>query len=208
MTYFKVSFQYSESTYCSNIAKAETLADVEKHYSKYAWMSVSEADENEVKQAEKKGMPIVEIAHTEEQEDETMTAYDKIIAYFEDNEDIYNETIEELDSWNGYLGDDRYYSMEELDELYNGVEPSEILQRAFFGYDEDFTDKDGNHTEAFNPNKPYFRYNGYGNLVSAYEKDYSDRLDKWFVESLLNYRGQITTTAELDELLDEYEAGN
>ena len=34
--YYKVSFQYSESVYCANIAHAETAADVEAYYSKYA----------------------------------------------------------------------------------------------------------------------------------------------------------------------------
>ena len=55
-----------------------------------------------------------------------------IIAYFENNEDLFNDCMEELDSYNGYLGDDRYFSMDELDELYNGTEPSELLRRAFF----------------------------------------------------------------------------
>ena len=31
--------------------------------------------------------------------------YDKIISYFKENEDVFNEVIEELDSYNGYLGD-------------------------------------------------------------------------------------------------------
>ena len=48
----------------------------------------------------------------------------KIIAYFDKHEDIYNEAAEELDAYNGYLGDDRYYSMDELDELYNSTEPT------------------------------------------------------------------------------------
>lgn len=42
--------------------------------------------------------------------------YEKIKAYFEENEEIFNACIEELDSYNGYLGDDRYYPMDELDE--------------------------------------------------------------------------------------------
>lgn len=50
----------------------------------------------------------------------------KIIAYFEENESVFNDCIEELDSWNGYLGDDRYYEMEMLKEFYHGVDPIEI----------------------------------------------------------------------------------
>ena len=135
-----------------------------------------------------------------------------IIEYFENNEDIFNDCMEELDSYNGYLGDDRYFSMDELDELHNDTEPSELLRRAFFGYDEETytTDRDGNKTYgAFNPNRDYFRYNGYGNLVSADYKDYSGMLDKYAVESMSenrSYIDSIDNDEELSALFDELEA--
>lgn len=151
---------------------------------------------------------------SEEEETTKRTAEEvtaDIIEFFENNEDIYNEAIEELDSYNGYLGDDRYFSMDELDELHNGTEPSELLRRAFFGYDEETytTDRDGNKTYgAFNPNRDYFRYNGYGNLVSADYKDYSGQLDKYAVESMSEnrrYIDSIEQSAELVALFDELE---
>lgn len=135
-----------------------------------------------------------------------------IIEYFENNEDIFNDCMEELDSYNGYLNDDRYFSMDELDELYNGTEPSELLRRAFFGYDEETytTDRDGNKTYgAFNPNREYFRYNGYGNLVSADYKDYTEQLDEYAVESMNEnrcYIDSIDNDEELTALFDELEA--
>ena len=135
-----------------------------------------------------------------------------IIEYFENNEDIFNDCMEELDSYNGYLSDDRYYSMDELDELHNGIEPSELLRRAFFGYDEETytTDRDGNKTYgAFNPNRDYFRYNGYGNLVSADYKDYTGMLDKYAVESMSENRLYVDSIEQSDELatlFDELEA--
>lgn len=64
-------------------------------------------------------------------------AYALIRQWFEEHEDAFNDVIEELDAWNGYLGDSRYYPMDELDEFCVGMTPTEILQRAFFGYDED-----------------------------------------------------------------------
>ena len=137
---------------------------------------------------------------------------DDIIEYFENNEDVFNDCVEELDSYNGYLGDYRYFSMDELDELYNGTEPSELLRRAFYGYDEETytTDRDGNKTYgAFNPNRDYFRYNGYGNLVSADYKDYSGMLDKYAVESMSENRLYIDSIEQSDELaalFDELEA--
>ena len=135
-----------------------------------------------------------------------------IIEYFENNEDVFNDCMEELDSYNGYLGDDRYFSMDELDELYNGTEPSELLRRAFFGYDEETytTDRDGNKTYgAFNPNRDYFRYNGYGNLVSADYKDYSGMLEPFAIEVMRenrDYIDSIDDNEELSVLFDELEA--
>lgn len=60
--YFNVSFQYSESVYCANIAHAESAEAVEAHYSaKYEWCMVSEATAADVEEAQRKGKPIVEI---------------------------------------------------------------------------------------------------------------------------------------------------
>lgn len=135
-----------------------------------------------------------------------------IIAYFENNEDVFNDCMEELDNYNGYLSDDRYYSMDELDEFYNGVEPSEILRRAYYGHDTETytTDASGNKEYGeFNPNREYFRYNGYGNFVSADYKDYTGQLDKYAVESMSenrNYIDSIDNDEELTALFDELEA--
>ena len=134
-----------------------------------------------------------------------------IIEYFENNEDIFNDCMEELDSYNGYLSDDRYYSMDELDELHNGIEPSELLRRAFYGYDEETytTDRDGNKTYgAFNPNRDYFRYNGYGNLVSADYRDYSGMLEPFAIEVMRenrDYIDSIDSDEDLTALFDELE---
>lgn len=126
-----------------------------------------------------------------------------IIDFFRANEDIYNDAMEELDSYNGYLGDDRYYSMDELDEPYSGTEPSELLRRAYYGHDEETytTDSSGNKTYGeFNPNREYFRYNGYGNLVSADYKDYSGQLDEYAIESMSENRRYIDSIDHSDEL--------
>ena len=138
-------------------------------------------------------------------------AINNIIEFFKNNEDEFNAAIEELDSYNGYLGDDRYYSMDEFDELYSDTEPTEILRRAFYGYDEDTytTDAHGNREHgAFNPNRDYFTHNGYGNLVSADYKDYSAHLDHWAIESMRENRAYIDTidnNPELSELFNAIE---
>ena len=79
-----------------------------------------------------------------------------IIKYFKENEDIFSDCMEDLDSYNGYLGDDRYYNMDELNDLYSGQEPQEILFRAFYGFDANswHTDSRGNKEyRAFIPNR-------------------------------------------------------
>lgn len=137
---------------------------------------------------------------------ETRTAEEvtaDIIAFFKDNEDIFNEAIEELDAYNGYLGDNRYYTMDVLDECFIGTEPSEILRRAFYGYDEEtyITDGSGNREcGQFNPNRDYFTYNGYGNLVSADYKDYTGYLNKYAVEAMSENRRYINSIEQSDEL--------
>ena len=107
---------------------------------------------------------------------ERVEIINKILEYFKENESVYNDCIQELDDWNGFLGDDRYYPMDELDELFCGQDATYILQRAFFGYDAETWHTDGYGNKeygAFNPNRTYFTFNGYGNLVSADYKDYS-----------------------------------
>ena len=126
-----------------------------------------------------------------------------IIQYFKENEDVFNDCMEDLDSYNGYLGDDRYYDMEELNEFYCGQEPKEILFRAFYGFDADswHTDSRGDKEYgAFNPNRNYFYFNGYGNLVSSDYKDYSDKLDGYAIEAMSEARNYIDSI-ENDDIL-------
>lgn len=136
-------------------------------------------------------------------------AINAIIEYFRENEDVFTDCMEELDSYNGYLGDDRYSSMEELDELFSETAPSELLQRAFFGHDEDdwTLDRYGNKEYgAFNPNRDYFRFNGYGNLVSADYKDYSAFLDHYAVESMSENRSDIYSIDDNNDLSALFDA--
>lgn len=132
---------------------------------------------------------------------------DDIIDFFSANDDALIDCIEDLDTYNGYLGDDRYYDMEMLDEFYAGADPTEILQRAFYGYDMNYFNENDERS-AFNPNRDYFRYNGYGNLVSCDYKDYSDHNDVYFAVALIENRNNVESIDnynDLAELLDEYE---
>lgn len=141
------------------------------------------------------------------------TVIKDIIEFFEENESIFERCIEELDSYNGYLNDDRYYEMEYLNEFYSGTDPIEILERAYYGRDDDTwtTDSSGNKQYGeFNPNREYFTYNGYGNLISTDYKDYSSHLDSDCIESMSDNRYYIDTIDEYDDLkmlFDELDGG-
>lgn len=209
MKTFRITFTSNPESgiYSANLVNAESAEQASAYFQtlgNYEIVGCTETNEEP-----KPGQPVHTVPEeweAPEAEKAIRTAEEvtaDIIEFFENNEDIYNEVIEELDGYNGYLGDDHYFSMDELDELHGGTEPSELLRRAFFGYDEETytTDGDGNKTYgAFNPNREYFRYNGCGNLVSADYKDYSGQLDKYAVESMSENRCYIDSIEQSDEL--------
>lgn len=122
MTNYKITFE-KNGVYQANMATAETIEDVKRYCEEKGKniIAINEANESEMNEAKRKGMPIITIEHIEEEKEEdnnmeerTRTVEEikeEIKAYFEENEEEYNEVIEDLDSYNGYLGDDRYYNM-------------------------------------------------------------------------------------------------
>lgn len=124
---------------------------------------------------------------------------------FASDEELFNGTIEELDNYNGYLGDDRYYSMDELPELLSGLNAIDLLNRAYFGRDDDnwHTDAYGEKIYgSFNPNREYFTFNGYGNLVSSNYKDYSARLDNYFIDAIIENQNYLYLDDEVITILE------
>jgi hypothetical protein len=127
-----------------------------------------------------------------------------LMELFQNNEELFNQTIEELDGYNGYLGDNRYYEMYMLSEFYGGTDPIDLLNRAYFGYDSEcwHTDAAGNKIYgSFNPNRNYFSYNGYGNLVSSDYKDYSAYLDDYFIDDIIENQDHLYLDGEILKIL-------
>ena len=218
MKTFRITFTSDPESgiYSANLVNAESAEQATAYFQtlgNYEIIGCAETNEEP-----KPGQPVHTVPEdwkAPEEEKATRTAEEitaEIIEYFKSNEEIFNDCMEELDSYNGYLGDDRYYSMDELDDLHNGIEPIELLRRAFFGYDEETytTDRDGGKIYgAFNPNRDYFRYNGYGNLVSADYKDYSGMLEPFAIEVMRenrDYIDSIDSDENLTALFDELEA--
>lgn len=135
------------------------------------------------------------------------TLAETLLNYYQKNEDDFNHDIEELDSWNGILGGERLTPMDELDELYQGKEVTEILRRAYFGHDDDtWHDENGERVHGeFNPNRDYFYFNGYGNLVSTDYKDYSDYLDLDYVQDIVDNYGHLDLSVWAQEIIDNYD---
>lgn len=73
-SYFKVTFEYAEGIYCTNLAHAETAEDVEREYGKYAWRSIKPAQPWDVDEARAKGMPIIEVEPAQEPAEAPTTA--------------------------------------------------------------------------------------------------------------------------------------
>lgn len=217
MKTFRITFTSDPESgiYSANLVNAESAEQATAYFQtlgNYEIVGCTETNEEP-----KPGQPVHTVPEeweAPEEEKATRTAEEitiAIIEFFKENEDIFNNCIEELDGYNGYLNDDRYYAMDELDELYTGTEPSEILRRAYYGYDAETYTTDGSGNKEygqFNPNREYFTYNGYGNLVSADYKDYSAHLDNYAVEAMSENRNYIDTiedNEELAELFDELE---
>jgi hypothetical protein len=102
--------------------------------------------------------------------------YNAMLDMIKADSDLLVEICEELDSWDGFLGDDRCYSMDEIDEILGDRKPSELLSMV---------------SSDFNYNDDYFYFNGYGNLESCDYKE--DR-----------YLDVFTHKEILDEYLDKY----
>ncbi len=217
MKTFRITFTSDPESgiYSANLVNAESAEQATAYFQtlgNYEIVGCTETNEEP-----KPGQPVHTVPEeweAPEEEKATRTAEEitaAIVDFFKENEAVFNDCIEELDGYNGYLNDDRYYSMDELDELYTGTEPSEILRRAFYGYDEETYTTDGSGNKEcgqFNPNREYFTYNGYGNLVSTDYKDYSAHLDNYAVEAMSENRNYIDTiedNEELAELFDELE---
>ena len=137
---------------------------------------------------------------------EKMTLVDELMNYYRENTEDFVNDLEELDGWTGCLYDDKIYPMEVLNEIFSGVEPEEILRRAFYGYDEPINENE--QRQPFNPNREFFYFNGYGNLVSTDVKDYSEYLDVDFIQEIIDNRYNLSLSSGAEEIICDYEVEN
>ena len=132
-----------------------------------------------------------------------MELVEKLLAYYKENKEDFANDIEELDNWTGCLYDDKIYPMDDLNEFFSNEKPDEIISRAFYGYDEPINENE--QRQPFNPNREFFYFNGYGNLVSIGEKDYSDYLDIAFIQDIIDNRYNLSLSSGAEDIIVDYE---
>lgn len=122
---------------------------------------------------------------------------ERLLKYFKENEDVFNEIILNLDCSTDILGNDKFYDMPELQEFFN-EDPCgsviDLLLKAHCGKDLDSQDR------PFNPTRDYFRLNAYGNLESTNYPDYSSHLNDEFLEQVIEYKGELCSVQDNSEL--------
>ena len=135
------------------------------------------------------------------------TLVEELMNYYQQNEDDFNHDIEELDSWNGCLNDDRCYPIDELNELFQGKDVDWILDRAYYGWDDDAWHEENGEKihEQFCPNREYFYFNGYGNLVSTDYPDYTCHLDEYTVQDIIDNASHLNLSDGAQDIIDNYE---
>lgn len=116
-----------------------------------------------------------------------------LLEYFENNEDALNDLLNDLDAENGFLGDNAIYEMELLPDIVGNRSIFDLLNMAYFGGD------DWNKNGSFNPNRDYFYFNGYGNLVSTDRRDYSFLLNEYFIKAVAENKDFLYTFDGLPE---------
>ena len=129
-----------------------------------------------------------------------MTLQQELLAYYKRNTEDFADDIEELDSWNDCLYEDKIFSMDELDEVLQGINPSDILRQALFGHDE----ARGRIRSTFNLDRDYFHFNCMGDLVSTDKRDYSGYLNDYFIQEIIDNKSHLVLSKGAQEIIDNY----
>ena len=96
------------------------------------------------------------------------------------------EMVQEVNSWDGSLGDYDYMEIEQINELFHSVEPLEILRMAHFG--------------EFDWNDDYFIVNDCGNLDSINEFEFEELLKDNQAEITERYN-ELIESGEIEDIL-------
>lgn len=109
--------------------------------------------------------------------------------------------------WNEYCYNTNNYDDEIMDayafeEYARGCDPMELLNRMYFGHDE------FDESSSANPNRNYFCFNGYANIIS-FDYIYNSYNDKFYnmdIDALVDYiidNEDSLNNSDIEEILDE-----
>ena len=117
----------------------------------------------------------------------------RIKTYFNANKTELFEIVDEINSYDSSLQHLEFLYMEDLDMYLNGLTPTDIANKIFFG--------------DFNPNHEYFRFNGYGNLESfdqwELNKELFDNIDE-IIERIIDLKDEIELPKEIENILKNF----
>ena len=115
----------------------------------------------------------------------------KIKIYFNANKTELFEVVSQINSYDSSLQHLEFLDMEDLDVYLEGLTPTDIANKIFFG--------------DFNPNHEYFRFNGYENLESFDEwelnKELFDNIDE-IIERIIDLKDEIELPEEIENILE------
>lgn len=116
---------------------------------------------------------------------------------------VWNEYCRETNRCDDEILDS--YSLEELIRNGNQDDPFNWINRFFYGSD-DYSE-DG----SANPNRNYFKFNGYGNIVSFdyIYNSYSEEFNHIDIDALIDYiieNKESFYNSDIQEILDEEES--
>lgn len=124
-----------------------------------------------------------------------MTRYEKMMSealeMLKDNDDLFVEMVDELDSYNGFADGFRGFPMWEIDDLFYGVKVSEFLDKLANG---------------FNHNDEYFIDTIYGlDSCNDLAEHYRDNVDEGeLLDNIIDYYNHICITdSDFDDLISE-----
>ena len=117
----------------------------------------------------------------------------KIKIYFNANKTELFEVVSQINSYDSSLQHLEFLDMEDLDIYLDGLTPTDIANKIFFG--------------DFNPNHEYFRFNGYENLESFDEwelnKELFDNIDE-IIERIIDLKDEIELPKEIENILKNF----
>lgn len=126
-----------------------------------------------------------------------MTRYDemmdKAVEMLKENDELFCDMVNELDSWDGFADGFRAYPMWELDELFGGMKLTDFLNII---------------TTDFNPRENYFIDTIWGLESTDWLADhYRSNVDEEeLLENIIENRSHLwISDNEFEELLDEIE---